>query len=159
MPVSLSVGRLAPLAAILGLLSVAAAADILRSGHPGEPDSLDPHNSVAAPALIVQNDLFESLLTLDARGRPVPGAAESYVVSADGRTYTFRLRPGLVYSDGHPIVAADFVWSIRRLADPDAASTGLAAWVDLIDNGRAVLRREQPLERLGVEAPVIPSHA
>jgi oligopeptide transport system substrate-binding protein len=153
MPVSLSVGRLAPLAAILGLLSVAAAADILRSGHPGEPDSLDPHNSVAAPALIVQNDLFESLLTLDARGRPVPGAAESYVVSADGRTYTFRLRPGLVYSDGHPIVAADFVWSIRRLADPDAASTGLAAWVDLIDNGRAVLRREQPLERLGVEAP------
>ncbi len=137
----------------LGTAAAALAAGVLRTGHPGEPDTLDPHTSVAAPALIVQNDLFESLLTLDARGRPVPGAAESYTVSADGRTYSFRLRPGLVYSDGRAITAADFVWSIRRLADPNTASTGLAAWIDLIDNGRAVLRREQAPQALGVEAP------
>ena len=129
------------------------AGGILRSGHPGEPDSLDPHNSVAAPALIVQNDLFESLLTLDARGRPVAGAAEKYSVSPDGRVYTFQLRPGLMYSDGKPISAADFLWSIRRLADPAAASTGLAAWIDLIENGRAVLRGEKSPDALGVEAP------
>lgn len=129
------------------------AGGILRSGHPGEPDSLDPHNSVAAPALIVQNDLFESLLTLDARGRPVAGAAEKYSVSPDGRVYTFQLRSGLMYSDGKPISAGDFLWSIRRLADPAAASTGLAAWIDLIENGRAVLRGEKPPDSLGVEAP------
>lgn len=114
------------LAMALGASWPAAAAGILRTGHPGEPDSLDPHTSVSAPALIVQNDLFESLLTLDARGKPVPGAAERYSVSADGRTYTFQLRAGLVYSDARPITAEDFVWSIRRLADPDTASTGLA---------------------------------
>ena len=129
------------------------AGGILRSGHPGEPDSLDPHNSVAAPALIVQNDLFESLLTLDARGRPVAGAAEKYSVSPDGRVYTFQLRSGLMYSDGKPISAGDFLWSIRRLADPAAASTGLAAWIDLIENGCAVLRGEKPPDSLGVEAP------
>jgi oligopeptide transport system substrate-binding protein len=141
------------LAMALGASWPAAAAGILRTGHPGEPDSLDPHTSVSAPALIVQNDLFESLLTLDARGKPVPGAAERYSVSADGRTYTFQLRAGLVYSDARPITAEDFVWSIRRLADPDTASTGLASWVDLIDNGRAVLRREKPPQALGVDAP------
>lgn len=143
-------------ALVLALLLQAIPADaagILRSGHPGEPDSLDPHTSVSAPALIVQNDLFESLLTLDARGRPVPGAAERYDVSADGRIYTFTLRKGLLYSDGRPIVADDFVWSIRRLADPATASTGLAAWIDLIESGRAVLRGERPPDSLGVDAP------
>ena len=106
----------AVLAALLIAPSISLAGGILRSGHPGEPDSLDPHTSVAAPALIVHNDLFESLLTLDARGQPTAGAAERYTVSADGRSYTFTLRPGLQYSDGQPITAENFVWSIRRLA-------------------------------------------
>lgn len=126
---------------------------VLRSGHPGEPDSLDPHKAISAPSLIVINDLFEALMTLDARGRPVPGAAERYSVSADGRVYTFRLREGLVFSDGRPISSADFLYSFRRLADPATASTALAAWIDLIENGRAVLRRELPLDALGVAAP------
>ena len=126
---------------LCGLIATAQAGGVLRSGHPGEPDSLDPHVAVAAPALVVNNDLFESLLTLDARGRPVPGAAERYEVSADGLTYTFTLRRGLTYSDGRPITAADFVWSMRRLADPATAGTGLAAWIDLIEGGRAVLLR------------------
>lgn len=115
----------AAFAALLLLQTLPAqASGILRTGHPGEPDSLDPHTSVAAPALIVQNDLFESLLTLDARGRPVPGAAQRYAVSADGRVYTFTLRKDLMYSDGRPITAADFVWSIRRLADPGNGING-----------------------------------
>ena len=54
---------------LCGLIATAQAGGVLRSGHPGEPDSLDPHVAVAAPALVVNNDLFESLLTLDARGR------------------------------------------------------------------------------------------
>ena len=137
---------------LCSLIATAQAGGVLRSGHPGEPDSLDPHVAVAAPALIVNNDLFESLLTLDARGRPVPGAAERYEVSPDGLTYTFTLRRGLTYSDGRPITAADFVWSMRRLADPATAGTGLAAWIDLIDGGRAVLRGERPPESLGVSA-------
>lgn len=146
-------GRAVLAAALMLQASVTQAGGVLRTGHPGEPDSLDPHTSVSAPALIVQNDLFESLLTLDARGRPVPGAALRYTVSADGRVYTFTLREGLTYSDGRAISAADFVWSIRRLADPATASTGLAAWIDLLENGRAILRGESSPNSLGVEAP------
>jgi oligopeptide transport system substrate-binding protein len=127
--------------------------NVLRTGHSGEPDSLDPHVAIAAPSLVVINDLYESLMTLDARGRPTAGAAERYTLSPDGRTYTFTLRPGLVYSDGRPITAADFLYSFRRLADPATASTALAAWIDLIEGGRAVVRRERPVEALGVAAP------
>ncbi len=126
---------------------------LLRSGHSGEPDSLDPHLAVAAPALVVINDLFESLMTLDPRGRPTLGAAERYSISPDALTYTFRLRPGLVWSDGRAITSADFLYSARRLADPRTALTGLAAWIDLIGNGRAILRGERPPQDLAVTAP------
>lgn len=125
---------------------------IFRSGHPGEPDSLDPHRAISAPSLVVNADLFEGLTALNARGRPVPGAAESWSVSPDGREYIFRLRRGLTYSDGVPISAADFVWSLRRLADPKTAAAGLAPWVDLIENGLEVLTGRLAPETLAVEA-------
>ena len=131
----------------------AAQPGVLRTGHAGEPDSIDPHMAIAAPSIVVINDLFEGLMTLDARGQPVPGAAEKFQVSPDGRTYTFSLRPKLTYSDGQPISSADFVYSFRRLADPATAATALAAWIDLIEGGRAILRSERPPETLGVEAP------
>ena len=126
---------------------------VLRTGHPGEPDSLDPQLAVAAPALIVINDLFESVMTLDARGRPTLGAAERFELSPDGRVYTFHLRAGLLWSDGTPISASDFVYSAQRLADPRSASSGLAAWIDLIRGGRAVLRGQAAPQSLGVSAP------
>jgi ABC-type oligopeptide transport system substrate-binding subunit len=135
------------------LPGLASAMQVLRSGHPGEPDSLDPHRAVAAPSFVVLNDLFEGLMTLDAGGRPVPGAAESFTVSSDGRLYRFRLRQNLRWSDGAPLTSADFVYSFRRLADPRTGSTSLAALVDLLENGRAVLGGHLPPERLGVAAP------
>ena len=91
---------------------------VLRTGHPGEPDSLDPQLALSAPSVIVLTDLFEGLLALDAVGQPVPGAAERYSVSPDGRVYTFTLRRGLTWSDGTPLDSRDFLYSFRRLVDP-----------------------------------------
>lgn len=126
---------------------------VLRTGHAGEPDSIDPHLAIAAPSLVVINDLFEGLMTLNASGRPIPGAAERFSVSPDGRVYTFTLRPQLVFSDGRPITSADFVYSFRRLADPGTAATALAAWIDLIEGGKAILRGTAKPDTLGVDAP------
>lgn len=50
---------------------------------------------------------------------PVPGMAESYEVSPDGKTYTFHLRPWLQWSDGTPFVADDFEWSWNRGRKPE----------------------------------------
>ena len=62
--------------------------------------------------------LFPGLLTLDEQSRPVDWAAERHEVSADGLTYTFHLRKGMTWSDGTPIDATTFAYSINRALDP-----------------------------------------
>jgi oligopeptide transport system substrate-binding protein len=67
-------------------------------------------------------DLFEGLLTRGPDGSARPGAAEKWHTSADGLTWTFDLRPGLVWSDGKPLTAHDFIWSFRRILDPQTGN-------------------------------------
>ncbi|HKZ74644.1 MAG TPA: ABC transporter substrate-binding protein, partial [Steroidobacteraceae bacterium] len=146
--------RAAALAVILSWCSISEGAQsVLRVGQTGEPDSLDPHAAVTGPAVVIVNDLFEGLMTLDAQGRAVPGAAASYTVSDGERTYTFKLRPGLAWSDGQRLTAQDFVYSFRRIADPKTAATSMAVNVDLIRNGAAIIRGRMKPDALGVSAP------
>ena len=63
--------------------------------------------------------LYEGLTTLDpATGKAQPGAAESWTSSADGKTWTFKLRKGAKWSDGSPVTSKDFVFAWSRLIDP-----------------------------------------
>jgi len=63
------------------------------------------------------------LARLDARSlEPVPGVAESWDISADGKTYTFHLRPNARWSDGHALTAHDFCYAWRRLQEPSLGS-------------------------------------
>jgi oligopeptide transport system substrate-binding protein len=60
----------------------------------------------------------------DATGTELlPGAAERWETSADGRTWTFHLRQGAIWSNGDPVTATDFVLSWRRVLNPDTGST------------------------------------
>jgi oligopeptide transport system substrate-binding protein len=83
------------------------------------PASLDPQRMSGGAGDRVYGDFFEGLVTEDAAGNIVPGQAESWLVSADGLTYRFRLRPGLAWSDGSRLTAEDFVFAFRRLMDPE----------------------------------------
>jgi oligopeptide transport system substrate-binding protein len=62
--------------------------------------------------------IFPQLVTLDEQGAPVDWAAERHEVSADGLTHTFHLRKGITWSDGTPIDAQTFAYSINRALDP-----------------------------------------
>ncbi len=75
----------------------------------GEPATLDPRLAEDNAALALAQELFEGLTAEAADGSIVPGAAESWSVSEDGRTWTFRLRENLRWSDGTPLTAAQFV--------------------------------------------------
>ena len=67
--------------------------------------------------------MFEGLLRLDPKtAAPIPGMAERWEISPDGRIYTFHLRTNLVWSTGEPITADDVVYSWRRALDPATAS-------------------------------------
>ncbi len=106
------------------LLGVAPAAadNVLRRGHHDEPESLDPDKTDGSQEFWIESDLFEPLVIFDAHGRLVPGAAKSWEVAPDGLSWTFHLRDGLMWSDGTPLGAEDFVWSFRRVLDPATAA-------------------------------------
>jgi oligopeptide transport system substrate-binding protein len=92
----------------------------------------------------------------------LPGAAQSYEVSADGLTYTFHLRADGRYSDGRPVVAADFVFAWRRLIDPRVAAphaelfaASVLGGVDAesFDPKYDAARIDPALRALGLKAP------
>ena len=101
-----------------------------------EVQTLDPAKATGNPENRLINGLYEGLL----RQLPEPGfeekygphentpliaqpaMAESYDVSPDGKTYTFKIRKDAVWSDGSPVTAGDFEFSWRRMLHPETAS-------------------------------------
>ena len=127
-------------------------AAVLLRGLGAEPDSLDPQQARADEAQRVLRDICEGLTTLDKSAGVAPGIAASWQVSPDGKTYTFSLRHDARWSNGQPVVAADFVAGLRRLVDPATASQ-YAEVVDVIVNASDIVAGRKPVESLGVFAP------
>src|SRR4029079_11863244 len=72
---------------------------ILLRGNGPDPDSVDPHRARSTESMQVLRELFEGLTRFDHASAPIPGAAESWSMSEDGRVYTFKLRPNLRWSN------------------------------------------------------------
>jgi oligopeptide transport system substrate-binding protein len=132
--------------------SSASGAKVLLRGNGPEPDSLDPQKARSFESHNVIRDLCEGLTEFAQDASPAPGAAHTWDVSPDGLTYTFHLRPEAKWSNGDPVVAADFVAGLRRLVDPATASQN-AQLVEVIENAPEITRGEKQPEELGVSAP------
>lgn len=129
----------------------AAAETTLRIATMGEPKSLDPHFVSGTWENIVVGDFFTGLTTDAADASMIPGAAESWTISDDGLTYTFKLREQ-TWSDGTPLTAEDFVYSWRRLLDP-ANGAEYAYLLHVLKNGQAINEGKQTdPTALGAEA-------
>ena len=87
-----------------------------------DPETIDPALNNAIDGAIMILHSFETLLTVDEEGKIAPGQAESYETSEDGLTWTFHLRDGLKWSDGTDLTANDFVYSWKRVCDPELAA-------------------------------------
>ena len=127
------------------------AAILVRGGGP-DPDSLDPQKARGFEAQSILRDLCEGLTTLDRKAAVAPGVASTWGVSTDGRVYVFKLRREARWSNGDPVVAADFVAGLRRLVDPATAS-GYAQYIDVIANAGDIVAGRKPPQALGVAAP------
>ncbi len=126
---------------------------VLKRGNHDEPETLDPQKSDGYQEYWIQADLFEGLAKVDAEGKIVPGAAASWDASSDGLVWRFHLRPNLAWSDGSPLTAEDFVWTLRRAVDPTTAAAYASA-LYLITNARVINEgAEKDLTKLGVSAP------
>ncbi|MGQ9604874.1 MAG: peptide ABC transporter substrate-binding protein [Thermogutta sp.] len=88
-----------------------------------EIKTVDPALVTGQPEGRVVWAIFEGLTSYHPQTlEPLPGVAESWEISPDGRTYTFRLRRDARWSDGRPVTAEDFHWSFRRLLHPETAA-------------------------------------
>ncbi|MCX6856591.1 MAG: ABC transporter substrate-binding protein, partial [Verrucomicrobia bacterium] len=87
-----------------------------------EPETIDPALASDQVSMRIATSLFEGLCRVTAEGKPEPGMAERWDISADHKTYTFHLRPGTAWSDGSAITAEDFVKSWQRVLTPETGA-------------------------------------
>lgn len=97
---------------------------VLRLAAPDDVPTLDPALSYDSRSWTFQQHLFETLVTYDDANQIVPLLAERWTVSDDLRRYRFTLTPGVVFSDGTPLTAADAAGSLERVIDPRTRSQG-----------------------------------
>ncbi len=96
---------------------------ILHKGNGPEVQDLDPHLVNGVGAFSVIRALLEGLVSEDPHDlHPIPGVAESWEISPDGKLYTFHLRKEARWSNGEPVTSHDFLNSYRRILSPAIAS-------------------------------------
>jgi oligopeptide transport system substrate-binding protein len=114
-----------------------------------EPQSLDPL-ATDVPAIVAV--LFSGLVRYDEGANIVPDVAERWEISSDGRRYTFRLRGDVVWTDGRPVTAHDFVAGYRRALDPSAGVDLAPSLLSPVAGAQDVLEGKAPPEYAGVHA-------
>lgn len=124
---------------------------ILHRGNEFEPATLDPQLATDNAGFNILLDTFEGLTSMDASGNVVPGVAERWETSEDGKTWTFYLRKNAKWSNGEPVTSGDFVYAWRRAVDPKTASS-YSNTLFPIKNAQAIVNGAQPIENLGIEA-------
>ena len=89
---------------------------IFHFGNGSEPQGIDPHIVTGVPEHHILISLCEGLTIPNPYGEEnLPGAAESWEISDDGKSYIFNLRKNATWSNGDPVTAEDFVWSWQRI--------------------------------------------
>ena len=103
-----------------------------------EPDTLDPHKTGTAASNYVMNFIGASLVDVDENGEYHPYLAESWEISEDGLTYTFKLREDVLFHDGTPFTAEDLVYTYNRALDPEIASTVAGPTLEPVESIQAL---------------------
>jgi peptide/nickel transport system substrate-binding protein len=85
-----------------------------------DPAGFDPVRGPSGMSHVVIEQVYSTLMLLDPDASPIPGVAESYEMSEDGVTYTFKLRDGVTFHNGDPLTAVDVKFSFDRLREPDS---------------------------------------
>lgn len=112
------------------------AKDTLTLGIPLEPPHLDPTAGAAAAIdEIVYANVFEGLTRIGSKGEVLPALAESWEISEDGNTYTFKLRTGVKFHDGTGFDAEDAKFSLDRARADDStnAQKGLFKSIETVE--------------------------
>ncbi len=123
----------------------------LHRGNGAEVQTLDPHKAEGVPSANILRDLYEGLTIETPDGEVIPGTAESWEISDEGKTYVFKIRKNAKWSNGDPVTAHDFVYGLRRSVDPATASKYSQILAPVL-HAEDVIAGKQPVGNLGVKA-------
>src|SRR5919108_1359651 len=98
---------------------------------------LDPHPSTSTITYQVLSLVYQGLVDFDRDLKIKPVLAESWTTSADGRTWTFKLRKGVKFHHGRALAASDVKFTLERILDPKTAARGKGA-LSIIESVQAV---------------------
>jgi len=92
-------------------------------------ESFDPNNTAATWG----GAMYDTIMSWDPQGNNIGEAAESWTVSPDGKTWTFKVRQGVKFHNGDPVTSADFAWSVDRFIE----ETSTNPWAPRVMNNFA----------------------
>jgi oligopeptide transport system substrate-binding protein len=101
-----------------------------------EPETLDPTFMRGSPEFKVSKGLSEPLLELNSEGKPIPAAAWKWEVNDRYTSWTFYLRPEARWHNGDPVVAEDWVYSLKRISTPKVAAPYAAMVYSFLKGGQ-----------------------
>lgn len=120
-----------------------------------EPNTLNPHLNGQAKAKLVLRNAYESLLARTADGGYVPWLASAYEISDDGKTYTFKLRDDVTFSDGETFDAAAVVLNFTKLKEPLYSGSISAGYLSYVVEAKAADQHTVVLKLDRVYAPFL----
>ena len=132
-----------------------------------EPPTLASYVSTSGPIGLVMPKVYEGLFDYDNDGKMVPMLAESYDISADGKTVTFKLRKGVSWHDGEPFTSADVKFTIlevlKKVHPRGPNSFREVSRIDTPDDHTAIFHLDNPAPYMmrsfsAYESPMVPMH-
>jgi peptide/nickel transport system substrate-binding protein len=130
-------------------------------------DSLNPFVGVQVESFEAYQLMYDYLTGSSEKDfSPVPGLAQTWDTSTDGKTWTFHLRPGVTWSDGKPLTSADVVYSFKRVMTADTVENGqygnyvtYVTDVTAPDANTVVFTTSEPTPAmLRMAVPILPEH-
>ena len=119
----------------------ASAPGVLRYALTANPTTFDPALVSDGPTIDLLQQMYEGLVGWNEKSEVVPMLAAALPkISADGKTYTFTIRPGAKFTNGRAVSAEDFKYSITRSLDPHLASPVAMSYLNDIAGAEAVAK-------------------
>jgi peptide/nickel transport system substrate-binding protein len=137
---------------------------VYREGVVGIPESITPISARNRAERSLVGLVFSGLVRMGPDNTLEPDLAESWKLSDDGKTWTFRIRDDATWQDGEPVTSADVLYTVGALKDPEASGGRSASWAEVdataVDDKTVTFRLTTPVGGFLAAAsqPLLPAH-